>query len=430
MHKNREDVKPHLIDAKLDSNFFAEKRIEGIKKYNMDILSRKNFDKSKLMRERKSRKAGDVKMCTGCHKFIASATFYRHLCRSSPNPVRTSTLLPLLHHDNEFKERVLDKFQEDEAGMLCRQNALLKQMGYRIFNKKRHSISKAAECRKNSMTEMRQLANLFLEYKKVPGAPADAKIEDMFRKGGEATAVLYEAIRRRGLRTTTEKTKHGLLKNIKSVIRRSAKHLEAIYDEQNNDEKVADVQGFRRQFLFRDPEVFAEAEHLALERVFQRRRPSELPDNDNIAKLHKFIKEHMVSLCDNFSLRDYAFLRNITVCRLTLYNARRGEEAARMMITEYEDAIKKVWCSDMEIEAVEDEAEQYLAGQFLLAYLHGKGKKFVPVLIPKDATEALDILLRFRESYGIKEKNKFLFASKGSYNHCSGWNAIKSVTNE
>ena len=57
------------------------------------------------MRERKSRKAGDVKMCTGCHKFIASATFYRHLCRSTPNPVRTSTLLPLQHHDTEFKER-------------------------------------------------------------------------------------------------------------------------------------------------------------------------------------------------------------------------------------------------------------------------------------------------------------------------------------
>ena len=69
----------------------------------------------------------------------------------------------------------------------------------------------------------------------------------------------------------------------------------------------------------------------------------------------------MVSLCDNFSLRDYAFLRNITVCRLTLYNARRGEEAARIMITEYEDAIKKVWCSDMEIEAVE--AQQLISLQ-------------------------------------------------------------------
>ena len=61
------------------------------------------------------------------------------------------------------------------------------------------------------------------------------------------------------------------------------------------------------------------------------------------------------------------------------YTEHRGEEAARMVITEYEDAIKKVWCSDMEIEAVEDEAEQYLAGQFLLAYLHGKGKKSFPL---------------------------------------------------
>ena len=267
VHKNREDVKHHMKETKLDNNFFAEQRVEGIKKFNIEILSRKSFDNEKLMRERKSIKAGDVKMCTGCNKFIASASFYRHLCRSTPNPVRTSTLLPLQHHDTEFKERVLDKFQQDEAGMLCRQNALLKQIGYRIFNKKRHSISKAAECRKNSMTEMRQLANLFLEYKQVPGAPADAKIEDMFRKGIVETAVLYEAIRRRGQRKTSEKTKHGLLKNIKSVIRRSSKHLEAIYDEQNNDEKVADIQGFRRQFLFRDPEVFAEAEHLALERV-------------------------------------------------------------------------------------------------------------------------------------------------------------------
>ena len=45
-----------------------------------------------------------------------------------------------------------------------------------------------------------------------------------------------------------------------------------------------------------------------------------VPDNDAIKKLHKFIKEHMVSLCANFSLQHYAFLRNLAV-RLTLYRA-------------------------------------------------------------------------------------------------------------
>ena len=44
MYKNREDVKPHLNDAKLDSNFLTE----GIKKYNMDILSRKTYAGAKI----------------------------------------------------------------------------------------------------------------------------------------------------------------------------------------------------------------------------------------------------------------------------------------------------------------------------------------------------------------------------------------------
>ena len=51
-----------------------------------------------------------------------------------------------------------------------------------------------------------------------------------------------------------------------------------------------------RQFLFRDPEVFAETEHISLERNFQRRKPSEIPDNEAVPKLHRFIKEHIASL--------------------------------------------------------------------------------------------------------------------------------------
>ena len=124
----------------------------------------------------------------------------------------------------------------------------------------------------------------------------------MFRKGrgkGRETTVLCEAIRR-GQRTTSQRKKHGLLNNMKYVIRRSAKQLEAIHDEQNNDEIVADVQGLRRQFLFRNPEVFAEAEHILLERTFFRRRPSDLQENDAIRILHQFINEHMVSLASSF----------------------------------------------------------------------------------------------------------------------------------
>ena len=34
-----------------------------------------------------------------------------------------------------------------------------------------------------------------------------------------------------------------------------------------------------------------------------------------------------------------------------------------------------------------------------------EGEKIVPVLIPKDVIKALDILVKFRQSYGIKESS-------------------------
>ena len=35
--------------------------------------------------------------------------------------------------------------------------------------------------------------------------------------------------------------------------------------------------------------------------------------------------------------------------------------------------------------------ERYLAGEFKLAYLHGKGRQFVPVLVPVDCVQAIEI---------------------------------------
>ena len=68
------------------------------------------------------------------------------------------------------------------------------------------------------------------------------------------------------------------------------------------------------------------------------------------------------------------------------------------------------------IEVIEDAAENFLAGQFKLAsmYLHGNWKKYVPLLIPLDLNEPVNLLRRFRELYDVAKTNKFLFATKDS----------------
>ena len=48
-----------------------------------------------------------------------------------------------------------------------------------------------------------------------------------------------------------------------------------------------------------------------------------------------------------------------------------------------------------------------------LAYLHGKGQTFVPVLVPLDCERAIEILVEKRTENGIMAENSFVFASRG-----------------
>ena len=98
-----------------------------------------------------------------------------------------------------------------------------------------------------------------------------------------------------------------------------------------------------------------------------------------------------------------------------------------MTLDEWEDALNDVWLPKENLEALTDPAEKLLMGQFRLVYLHGKGKKYVPVLIPLDTVEPIKLLVSRRNEYGVPQTNRFVFATKSSNNHCSGWHAIDLV---
>ena len=75
----------------------------------------------------------------------------------------------------------------------------------------------------------------------------------------------------------------------------------------------------------------------------------------------------------NFLDKQITWLRSLLVALVTLWNARRGEEGSRLMISEFQDALKGRWLQADQIEEVEDQAEKYLIGKYKLAYIHGKG---------------------------------------------------------
>ena len=158
------------------------------------------------------------------------------------------------------------------------------------------------------------------------------------------------------------------------------------------------------------------------------RRPENLISGQQVVELKNFISNQLTVIMEGkVDKSRFCWLRSLIVSRLTLFNARRGDEPSRILLSQWDDALHGVWLPQDQVETIDDEAEKYLTGRFKLAYIHGKGKKFVPVLIPDDMVKAVNILVEDRQLYGIQSDNHFLFPTKNGVSHCSGWHAVRDV---
>lgn len=188
------------------------------------------------------------------------------------------------------------------------------------------------------------------------------------------------------------------------------------------------MERFRKAYNFNLPDIVGKARyHTEKNSLKKARLPKSLPLEDDMRKLKQFLIQEIDDTVGNFSLNQYTWLRSLVVARLTLYNARRGEEGSRLLLEEWYDALNSTWIPQEAVESVKDDAEKYLIGQFKLAYMAGKGRKCVPVLIPNDLVGPIELLISHRQNFGIAETNNFLFATKSSSSHCSGWHAVFTV---
>ncbi|XP_062599435.1 uncharacterized protein LOC134260926 [Saccostrea cucullata] len=227
--------------------------------------------------------------------------------------------------------------------------------------------------------------------------------------------------------TNDQKEKHGQKLFLDAIILRSLKSLDGHYALTKQDEKKKELKYFKAAYKNMSSELFPSARQTCVKNSLEKlRKPENLPNETKLTLLKEYISTEVQNVVGNFSMKNFAWLRSLVVARLTLFNERRGEEASRML-KEWDDAEKGTWLPDDAIEKISDPAEKYLLGKFKLAYLKGKGKKFVPVLVPVDLLPAISILTMNRSGFGIREENGFLFATRNGLSHCSGWHSVSEV---
>ena len=235
----------------IQKQFFQKKRKEGIFLYNMNLI--KN-NKEPEMRERTSIPKDKLRVCTGCKGFYSHVHFYKHTrkCKSdvqlpqAMKPVLLKKADSRMECDSEFRD-ILNCFPVGEVGDFCHSNAIVKMFGYHQFCLRKQEVDQHDEVKKTVMSEMRELTELYFQFKQLT-SPEETSVEDMFdRKNVTALVLAVEQLLMTEDNYNTLKYSTRLFVN--AVILGASKALEIHYTETQQDVKMKELKCFIAEYM-------------------------------------------------------------------------------------------------------------------------------------------------------------------------------------
>lgn len=307
-------------------------------------------------------------------------------------------------------------------------------IGSYLFDKGKRNLEKKAEVPKSVRSDMRRLANLYIKFLAQDNIVAiHSNSADMFRREnfvGLKTAIEeYTSV-------DEDNFKSGLKAELFYLIKASCKALKGSFLVSNQDNFARAIDDFMSVMELSRNYIFAEATYrLNKNRQVKLRKPNQLPLEEDVQNVRNHVLERIGAITtDSFNFWDkhtYVEVRDCCCSRLTLFNARRGGEPARLLLTEFKEAVDGVWLDRERLDEIDHPIEKALIKSLKITYQSGKGSvRLVPVLIPQDCVPALQILAdpEKRKVSGVAFENPFLFPStQNSTNHASGWHTTHNI---
>ena len=438
-HKEEETVKKLLTMKKS----VADEGFQKLKRAGIILYNKKEAVKpeTNYQSERKPRKYKGIALCSNCSSFISKRFFASHKKYCIKKLDAVAVPIPLYEHSliankkvsKEFATKVLSKLRSDELGKIVRNDDFILFLGQKYYNKNKHKKSKIDTVRKTTRGEMRLLANVYQVITSYQGfVSLHNNIVDLFCRDNFYN--LCDAVEDI---TTSEGSKPGLRQKLFYLIVKSCKKLRDHFFVDKKEDLSNEIQNFltavkSSQEMFLSSALY----EIEIAKLRKTRKPCMLPLEEDIKLLHVHILERMKFLTDDFTMEcatNFIELRNVTMVRLTLFNARRGGEVGRLQLDEWNEADKGGWIDKQRSKEL-NEADRLFLNSMNIAYQAGKGNKHVvSVLIPEDSFKSLKYLTNIdnRRIAGVADNNCFVFPStRLSDLPFSGWHALKDVCHD
>jgi len=372
MHKNAVEVQAaSQMSTNGKNHAFTQLKRKGIAKYNS---CHAGLQDGEILRERQTSFPCTVVACGKCSGVFSKAYFWKHkrVCCSTQAGVAKATDMKIiqnsLKHGNslteDFQTTIVQKFSDDEAGNLCKTNNCLLMIGQKLYDKLHAKQDKKMELKRSVMSDMRRLSTLFSHFQRKMQATGTHIVDFVDMYDRRNFLQLEAAIRHYTASDNESNMKAGLKLSLYYLIKRTAKIVKIMYLIKDDDDKASAVDKFIDLFTDNYNLLFSDAVyHINKNRQQKLRRPQELPQDEEVAKLRKYtvgrIRDLVGDAYIQWTAHEYAELRNLVVSRLTLFNARRGDEPSRLRVSHWTDACNGVWIDQSRVEKL-SETEQTL----------------------------------------------------------------------
>ena len=292
VHKKEPDVKKALsLPRREQIKAFELLRKNGIFLYNKKEMEK---DKPSYIRERHQNLGNDnLMLCSVCKGFYSKKYKVRHqiYCGKDSGQVMVP-LLPVNSlvrideiQDNQFKA-IMNKMIIDDVSAMVKSDVMILMIGHRLYKCHKCKTEKKHETEKRVRQTMRQLARLYIAFKKEFQLSTDSA--DMFLK--ENLKHLRVAVEE--LILDDDKMKCGLRIQLQNTIKLAAKMLQAHYLVHGHNDKANQIRDFISVFAMVEGEIFAGALYtLKQRRNKTTRKPANLPDEKLIQLLTEYINK-------------------------------------------------------------------------------------------------------------------------------------------
>jgi hypothetical protein len=436
--KGQQNLSRHLI-----TKHGGEKEVSSIANSNMSKVERrrafakirncgilkknsKRDDDYELIH--KSQETASVVHCSVCKGSYSSKYFYRHKRSCTRVAIALKAALVATNEGEAFV-KILNRFQDNEVGKMCREDEAIKLLGRHLLQKDRAKVDKTDEVAKSVMSDMRIIARLYGHLKLcLPDNCRTSDASDLLKR--ENWKYLVIAIDHMTFKNDSQtELKYGLKTAVYYLLIKLA---DVIIGEKlsakGQEEEVVEVNLFLKLLKHHQNSFFGDAKYqINKARQEQLRLPARMPLDADMQKLRSYTVDKLSTLSDeNLTQSEFVELRNLTCSRITLFNARRGGEVSRMKVGQWTK--RNQWIDPTQIEKISEKEKSFFQKMELM-YGTGKGNKLVSTLVPKDSIKAMDILTNcdVRIRAGVLIDNHFIFPTLNSHLHVQGWSVTHTV---